>query len=83
MRLKVNESKTVYIILASQGIRTRENLDNRISEIDVCGVKVKNVKVGKALGLLKLSREDAWPMENYKRAEERPKKIESRVNNTE
>ena len=52
MRLKVNESKTVYMILATQGIRRRENLDNKESVIDVCGNQVKNVKVGKALGLL-------------------------------
>ena len=52
MRLKVNESKTTYMIMATQGIRTRENLMNRVSTIDVCGKKVKNVHVGKALGLL-------------------------------
>ena len=52
MRLKVNESKTVYMILATQGIRARENLENRQSEIDICGEKVRNVRVGKALGLL-------------------------------
>ena len=48
MRLKVNESKTVYMILATQGIRRRENLDNKESVIDVCGNQVKNVQVGKA-----------------------------------
>ena len=52
MRLKVNESKTTYMIMATQGIRTRENLMNKVSTIDVCGQKVKNVHVGKALGLL-------------------------------
>ena len=52
MRLKVNESKTIYMILATQGIRIRENLD-------MCGNKVKNVKVGKALGLL-LSDDLSW-----------------------
>ena len=52
MRLKVNESKTTYMILASQGIRMRENLANKVSTIEVCGKKVKNVRVGKALGLL-------------------------------
>ena len=49
LRLKVNEDKTTYMILATQGRRARENLD---SEIVVCGERVKNVKVGKALGLL-------------------------------
>ena len=52
MRLKVNESKTVYMILTTQGIRRRENLDNKESVIYVCGNQVKNFKVGKALGLL-------------------------------
>ena len=49
MRLKVNESKTTYMIMATQGIRTRENLVNKVSTIDVCGEKVKNFHVGKAL----------------------------------
>ena len=40
------------MIMATQGIRTRENLMNKVSTIDVCGQKVKNVHVGKALGLL-------------------------------
>ena len=31
MRLNVHESKTVYMILATQGIRARENLENRQS----------------------------------------------------
>ena len=52
MRLKVNESKTTYMILATQGIRTRENLATKVSTIEVGGKKVKNVHVGKALGLL-------------------------------
>ena len=52
LRLKVNESKTTYMIIATQGIRVRENLANRVSSIDVCGQKVENVRVGKALGLL-------------------------------
>ena len=49
LRLKVNEDKTTYMILATQGRRARENLD---SEIIVCGERVKSVKVGKALGIL-------------------------------
>ena len=49
LRLKVNEDKTTYMILATQGRRARENLE---SEITVCGERVKSVKVGKALGLL-------------------------------
>ena len=49
LRLKVNEGKTTYMVLATQGIRRRENLN---SQIEVCGKVVKNVSVGKALGLL-------------------------------
>ena len=49
LRLKVNEGKTTYMVLATQGIRRRENLS---SQIEVCGKVVKNVSVGKALGLL-------------------------------
>ena len=52
LRLKVNESKTTYMIMATQGIRIREDLANKVSTIDVCGQKVKNVRVGKALGLI-------------------------------
>ena len=40
------------MIMATQGIRIRENLANRVSSIYVCGQKVENVRVGKALGLL-------------------------------
>ena len=40
------------MILAIQGHRARENLE---SEIVVCGERVKNVKVGKALRLLVLN----------------------------
>ena len=49
LRLKVNEGKTTYMVLATQGIRRRGNLN---SQIEVCGKVVKNVSVGKALGLL-------------------------------
>ena len=49
LRLKVNEDKTTYMILATQGRRARENLE---SEIIVCEERVKSVNVGKALGLL-------------------------------
>ena len=49
LRLKVNEGKTTYMVFATQGIRRRENLN---SQIVVCGKVVKNVSVGKALGLL-------------------------------
>ena len=52
LRLKVNETKTTYMIIATQGIRLRENLANKVSKIDVCGQQVQNVRVGKALGLL-------------------------------
>ena len=56
LRLKVNEDKTTYMILATQGRRAREDLE---SEIVVCGEKVKSVKVGKALGLL-VSHDMTW-----------------------
>ena len=49
MRLKVNEDKTTYMILATKGRRQQENLE---SEIKVCGEKVKSKQVGKSLGLL-------------------------------
>ena len=41
LRLKVNESKTTYMIMAIQGIQIRENLVNKVSTIDVCGKKWK------------------------------------------
>ena len=59
MRLKVNKSKTTYMILATQGIRVREKLANKTSTIEVCGKRVKNVHVGKALGLL-ISDDLSW-----------------------
>ena len=37
------------MVLATQGIKRREYLN---SQIEVCGKVVKNVSVGKALGLL-------------------------------
>ena len=49
LRLKVNEDKTVYMILATSGRRRQENLD---SEITICGEKVKSSKTGKCLGLI-------------------------------
>ena len=49
MRLKVNEGKTTYMVLASMGRRRLEDLS---SEIVICGEVVKSVKVGKSLGLL-------------------------------
>ena len=49
MRLKVNEGKTAYMVLASMGRRRVEDLN---SQITICGEVVKNVKVGKSLGLL-------------------------------
>ena len=49
LRLKVNEGKTMYMVLAMQGIGRREDLS---TQIKVCGEFVKNVPVGKALGLL-------------------------------
>ena len=48
LRLKVNEGKTPYMVLATQGRRRRENLS---SQIQVCGQVVNSVSVGKALGL--------------------------------
>ena len=56
LRLKVNEDKTTYMILATKGRRAREDLD---SEIVICGERVKSVKVGKALGLL-VSSDITW-----------------------
>ena len=49
LRLKVNEGKTTYMVLATQGRKRRENLN---SSIQVCGKLVESVSVGKALGLL-------------------------------
>ena len=48
LRLKVNEDKTTYLVLATQGRRCREDLR---SEIEICGEKVKSTKTGKCLGL--------------------------------
>ena len=48
LRLKVNEDKTTYLVLATQGRRCREDLH---SEIEVCNEKVKSSKTGKCLGL--------------------------------
>ena len=59
LRLQVNKSKTTYMIMATQGIRIRENLANKVSTIDMCGQKVENVQVGKALGLL-ISNDLTW-----------------------
>ena len=49
LRLKVNEDKTTYLVLASQGRRCREDLQ---SKIEVCGETVKSTKTGKCLGLI-------------------------------
>ena len=49
LRLKVNEDKTVYMILATSGRRRQENLE---SEIEVCEEKVKSSRTGKCLGLI-------------------------------
>ena len=45
--------------IATQGICIKENIANTVSTIDVCGQKVKNVCVGKALGLL-ISDDMTW-----------------------
>ena len=49
LRLKVNEDKTTYMVLATQGRRSRESPN---SQIEVCGQKVKSTNTGKCLGLL-------------------------------
>ena len=56
LRLKVNEDKTTYMVLATQGRRSRENLN---SQIEVCGQKVKSTDTGKCLGLL-ISNDLTW-----------------------
>ena len=55
-QLKVNEDKTTYIVIATQGRKTREDLT---SEIEVCGENVKSCASGKCLGLL-VSNELSW-----------------------
>ena len=50
LRLKVNEDKTVYMVLTTPGIRRRDGIVK--SQINVCGEVVKNVQKGKALGLI-------------------------------
>ena len=56
LRLKVNEDKTTYMVLATQGRRRRENLE---SEIVVCGERVRSSETGKCLGLI-LSNDLTW-----------------------
>ena len=50
LRLKVNEDKTVYMVLTTPGIRRRDGYVQ--SKINVCGEIVKNVNKGKALRLI-------------------------------
>ena len=50
LRLKVNEGKTVYMVIATPGIRRRDG--DIKSQIKICGQVVKNVKKGKVLGLI-------------------------------
>ena len=50
LRLKVNEGKTVYMIMATPGIRRRDGNIN--SKIQICRKTVQNVKIGKVLGLV-------------------------------
>ena len=57
LRLKVNEDKTVYMVLATQGIKRRDGPIN--STIQVCGEVVNNVKTGKVLGLV-VSDDMSW-----------------------
>ena len=56
LRLKVNEDKTTYMVLGTQGRRAREDLS---SEIEVCGEKVKSTDSGKCLGLI-VSNDLTW-----------------------
>ena len=53
LRLKVNEDKTVYMVLTTPGIRRRDGYVK--SKINVCGEVVKNVDKGKALELIFLT----------------------------
>ena len=50
LRLKVNEDKTVCMVLTTPRIRRRDGTVK--SQINVCGEIVKNVQKGKALGLI-------------------------------
>ena len=50
LRLKVNEDKTVYMVLTTPGIWRKDGYVK--SEINVCGNIVKNFRKGKALGLI-------------------------------
>ena len=50
LRLKVNEDKTVYMVLTTPGMRRRDGCVK--SQTKVCGEVVKNVQQGKALGLI-------------------------------
>ena len=50
LRLKVNEGKTVYMVLATPEIRRRDG--DIKSQIQICNKMVKNVKNGKVLGLI-------------------------------
>ena len=44
LRLKVNEDKTTYMVLITQGRRRQENLS---SQIEVCGLKINRKETGK------------------------------------
>ena len=54
--MKVNEDKTTYMVLITQGRRRQENLS---SQIEVCGQKINRTETGKCRGLV-ISNDLTW-----------------------